>query len=144
MKTYARIVDGIAVDVTTSDPTELFHPEIAAQFVEVPDGTAHGDRLVDGAWVKYVPPDPVEAARVYELLTPMTFYMAFKPAERIAIKTSTDPVVAEFWFTFDLSVKLDKPVDPNLKSVVDGLQYLVSLGILTGDRLEPIKLGIPQ
>jgi hypothetical protein len=41
---YARIVDHVAVEVVTAPPTTLFTPEIAAQFVVVPDiepGSVH-------------------------------------------------------------------------------------------------------
>ena len=37
MTTYARIVNEVAVDVSTS-PTTQFAPAVAAQFVVVPDG----------------------------------------------------------------------------------------------------------
>ena len=44
---YARLLDGsngkkIVVDYTEGDPGVLFAPSLAAQFVEVPDGTENG------------------------------------------------------------------------------------------------------
>lgn len=86
------------------------------------------------------------------LLTPMTLYMAFKPAERIVIKASIDPMVKEFWDMYELSVQLDKPTDPNLISVREALEYLAApvspgpgAGILSSpDRVEQIRQGIPQ
>lgn len=122
MTTYARIVSGQAVDVTTIDPVQVFHPEIAAQFVTVPDGTSDGDLFNGSAWTKRPAPAPLPVDPVkYELLTPMTFYMAFKPAERIAIRKSTDAMVGEFWSTYELSAQLGKPTDPNLASIKEGL-----------------------
>ena len=53
----------------------------------------------------------------------MTLYMAFTPAERIAIKASNDAMVKEFWSMYELSVQLDKPTDPNLASVRDIIAY---------------------
>lgn len=155
MTTYARIVGGCAVDVVTQDPTELFHEDVAAQFITVPEGTLHGDRLnEDGSWTKYAEqPTPAPTIPPLDPLTPMTFYLAFTPAERIAIKSSTDPVVKEFWETYQLSVQLNKPTDPNLVSVQAGLNYLAQKptdtppgpGILAShDRVTQILAGVPQ
>lgn len=91
-------------------------------------------------------------AQVLPLLTPMTLYMAFKPAERIAIKTSVDPLVQEFWAMYQLSVQLQKPTDPNLASVREAIEYLAApvepgpgAGILAGaERIGEILAGIPQ
>nr|WP_315400078.1 hypothetical protein [uncultured Duganella sp.] len=86
------------------------------------------------------------------LLTPMTLYMAFTAAERIAIKTSKDPLVAEFWAMYQLSAQLEKPTDPNLVSVKEAITYLAApvspgpgAGILaSAERVPQILLGIPQ
>lgn len=86
------------------------------------------------------------------LLTPMTLYMAFKPAERIAIKASVDPLVQEFWAMYQLSVQLQKPTDPNLPSVREAIGYLAApvepgpgAGILaSAERIGEILAGIPQ
>lgn len=86
------------------------------------------------------------------ILTPMTFYMAFTPDERIAIKTSPDPYVKEFWDMYQLSVQLNKPTDPNLASIQNALAYLALTpestppgpGILNPERVPHILAGIPQ
>ncbi|MDP3638686.1 MAG: hypothetical protein Q8R51_14995, partial [Azonexus sp.] len=44
MNKQARIVDDVAVDVVTGNPTEMFHPDIAAQFEPVPDNVETGWR----------------------------------------------------------------------------------------------------
>lgn len=147
MTTYARVINGCAVDVVTQNPAELFHEDVAASFVEVPDDTQHGDTLnEDGSWTKFTEqPTSASAVAPLPMLTPMTFYLAFTPAERIAIKSSEDTMVKEFWSTYELSVKLDKPTDPNLVSVQNGLEYLVSIGILASpDRVTQILNGVPQ
>jgi hypothetical protein len=100
-------------------------------------------QFIDGSW---------RTASALELLTPMTLYMAFKPAERIAIKASVDPMVKEFWAMYQLSVQLEKPTDPNLVSVQEALAYLAAPaspgpggGILaSADRVAQILAGIPQ
>lgn len=93
-----------------------------------------------------------EAVATLPLLTPMTLYMAFTPSERIAIKTSNDPMVAEFWNMYQLSAQLQKPTDPNLPSVREAITYLATpispgpgAGILaSAARIEQILQGIPQ
>lgn len=55
MKTYARIIEGVVIDVTTGDPKELFHPDVAVQFVEVPAGTVNGATFLNG---KFANPKP--------------------------------------------------------------------------------------
>lgn len=45
MTTYARIVNGVAVDVS-ADPASSFAPDLAAEFVEVPDGVEPGSVLL--------------------------------------------------------------------------------------------------
>lgn len=86
------------------------------------------------------------------LLGPMQFYLALSPAERIAIKTSSDPMVSEFWMTYQLSAQLNHPIDPNLTSVQGALNYLAApvspgpgAGILASTaRVTQILAGIPQ
>jgi hypothetical protein len=152
MTFYARIVNGQAIDVTTGNPAELFHPDVAIQFVEVPDGTQNGATLVDGVWTPPAPaPEPIPAPM--PMLTPMTFYLAFTPQERIAIKSSTDPLVKEFWASYELAVQLQKDVDPNLVSVSAAVAYLARQpgddppgpGILASpERVQQILAGVPQ
>ena len=83
----------------------------------------------------------------------MKFYLAFTPAERIAIKKSTDPVVQEFWATYELAVQTGDNIDPNLNSVAEGLSYLATpttatppgAGILPSTaRIIQIQAGISQ
>ncbi|QJD91817.1 hypothetical protein HH213_18005 [Duganella dendranthematis] len=152
MTTYARNVNGTAVDVTETDPAEIFHPELAEAFVVVPDGTENGATFSGGKWTNPAVSTPEPLVGALPMLTPMTLYMAFKPAERIAIKASQDPMVQEFWAMYQLSVQLDKPTDPNLVSVRMAIAYLASpvdpgpgAGILEGpERVDEILAGIPQ
>ncbi len=89
---------------------------------------------------------------VYPVLTPMQFYLAFTPAERINIKKSTDPMVMEFWATYELAAQTNHNIDPNLVSVQEGLAWLATPttatpagpGILAATRVAQISQGIPQ
>jgi len=87
----------------------------------------------------------------YQTMTPMQFYIAFKSQERIAIKTSTDPNVVEFWATFNIAKDASGGIDPNLVSVQEALEYLAlpvtsgGAGILAStDRISQICAGTPQ
>ncbi|OHD22922.1 MAG: hypothetical protein A2Y38_19875 [Spirochaetes bacterium GWB1_59_5] len=162
MSKHARIENGTALEVfvVPDDSTieDCFHPEIAALFSPCPDQVTAGSTVdTKGKWTIASASTPPEAdtppQEQLALLTPMTVYMAFKPEERIAIKGSTDPMVQEFWAMYQLSVQLDKPTDPNLKSVIDALNYLAQpktatpagVGILASfDRVEEIRRGVPQ
>lgn len=62
MATYARVVDSIVVEMftpadATLTPAQCFHPDIAAEFVEVP-----ADMPVEPLWTydgsKWAPPAP--------------------------------------------------------------------------------------
>lgn len=149
---YARIVNNTAIDVRTESPEGCYTPNIVAEFVEVPDEVQDGwihDNL-SGTW-SAPPPPPVPTPQpvVFPTLSPMQFYMAFSPTERIAIKKSTDEIVMEFWSTYELAVQTKTNIDPNLPSVVSGLEYLANptpagAGILSSTRIPQILLGIPQ
>ncbi len=51
---YARIVDDVIVDLSTN-PADQFHPDLAAEFQEVPGNVGPGWRKVRGRWLA---PDP--------------------------------------------------------------------------------------
>ena len=65
MSTYARITDGLAVEVWTDGglgivPADVFVPGLAAQFEPVPDEVQAGWRLSDGEWIAPPPaPEPL-------------------------------------------------------------------------------------
>jgi len=127
---------------------------IASAVAGAEEYEVESDTPVDIGWsCKLVNGAPVFApSTARPLLTPMSLYMAFTPAERIAIKASKDPMVAEFWAMYQLSVQLDKPTDPNLASVRDIVAYLAKPaspgpggGILASpERVQQILAGIPQ
>ncbi len=152
MTNFARVVDGVAVDVS-QNPDSDFHPDLASTFVKVPDSVVRGWRVTKGKWA--APDDaPAETPQIiYPPLTAMQFYLAFTTDERIAIKSSDDPVVKEFWATYELAVSLANSIDPNLPSIIAALKYLAmpksakpsGAGILASeDRIPQIRAGIPQ
>jgi hypothetical protein len=113
------------------------HGSVQALWVEVPDGTLPGAVSDgEGGWAN-PDPDPV-------VLTPMQFYLAFTPAERVAIKASTNPLVQEFWQTFELAVQTNTSIHTALQSVVDGVNALATAGLIAEGRVADILAGVPQ
>lgn len=140
MANFARIINNVAVDVS-SNPATHFHPDIARQFEPVPDEVQSGWIRKDGQWSAPAPAPQPEPVPVYPTVTPVEFKMLFTSAERIAIKEArtTDQVVDDY---FDI---VEDPrlqvVDLGLHSVQEGIHYLQSVGILTEDRVGQILAG---
>lgn len=166
---YARIINDIAVDVST-DPSRSFTPNIAAEFVPVvgevqpgwkliseiidgaltagqvfkPPGTtieSYSD-MVDGAPVakyRYVDAAPVAVAAIPPKVTVIEYKMLFTSAERIAVKASIDPVM------IDLQELMNDPrttnVDLSLQSIQDALDYMTYLGLIAPGRKAEILTG---
>jgi hypothetical protein len=56
---YAWIENGKVRDVAHSDPSKIYHPDVAVFYdTLVPDDAANGDGWVDGQLVKPEPPPP--------------------------------------------------------------------------------------
>ncbi len=133
-----------------------------AQIKRLSDGTlipvASNPIWVNGIWEcgdqRFTDPSQTMYAAVvsYPILSPMQFYLAFTPAERINIKKSTDPMVMEFWATYELAAQTNHNIDPNLVSVQEGLAWLATPttatpagpGILATARIAQISSGDPQ
>lgn len=113
-----RIVDDYVVDAST-DPESQFHPEIAAEFVDVPAGAPEGFgigwRLDGDDWI--APPPPVEPTPPPphpKILTKLEFSMLVVSAGAMPsiAAAKNDPALADFWAFFDLAtaVERDHPV----------------------------------
>jgi hypothetical protein len=141
---YAWIENNTVRDIANGNPADLFHPDIAAKYdTQVPDDIIAGATLVDGVWVNPAPVEPVTpepTAPVAPTVGPIEFKLLFTSGERIAIKTSTDPIVQDFYeITSDPRLT---HVDLGLKSTQDAIAYLVSIGILTQERADAILSGV--
>ena len=126
MTNFARVIDNVAVDVST-DPENSFHPDIAAQFEPVPDNVQFGwVRDSKGTWTAPVAPEPEPAAVTYPKVGPIAFQMLFTPAEMIAADElkATDKVLASFWKLID-DPRTDV-VDLGLESVQNAIEYTLT------------------
>jgi hypothetical protein len=138
---YVWIENNTVRDIANGNPAELFHPDIAAKYdTQVPDDIIAGATLVDGAWVNPAPVEPVTPEAVAPKVSPIEFKLLFTSPERIAIRTSTDPIVQDFYeITSDPRLT---HVDLGLKSTKDAIAYLVSVDILTQERADVILTGV--
>lgn len=147
MTNYARIIDGVAVDVS-ADPEQCFHPIIAAEFVVVPNHVVRGWRLVSDSWqapsgVEPVTPEvPTETGNLTP--TPPEFLLLLTLQERVAIREagSADLVVQ------DLLRMIDDPrvtfIELTNPSVVETLNYLTTTAppLLTTERAARVLAGL--
>lgn len=139
---YARIIDNRVVGLNPH--LEDTDESVRGLWEAIPEDLApqpvlFSTRNLDGT---FSPPAPAPAP----ILTPMVFYLAFTPAERMAIKASTDPVVVEFWATYQLAVQTNHPIDMGLVSVVEGVEYLSTTTppLIQPARIPQILAGAPQ
>ena len=130
---YANIVNNIAVDVS-DDPATHYHPDIAAQFVEVPDEVQTGWVLGgDGSWSAPVAVDPQPEPEVKAaVVSTVHFKLLFTAVERITLRKlrEADPGVDDF---FDI---IDDPrlveVNLGLASTQNGIKYAVAALVKAG------------
>lgn len=129
---YARIVSDTAVDVRTESPEGVFTPDVAAQFVKVPDQVQDGWTFKDGVWSAPPEPTPVppptpEPAKI-PLIGPIAFQLLFTPAELVACDAAkaTDAQVRIFWKLLD-DPRTDV-VDRNIPSAQEAIKHLEEAG----------------
>lgn len=147
MINYARIIGGVAVDVST-DPENCFHPLLAVEFVEVPGEVTHGWRLDGDTWhapsgaVIVVPEVPAEVGNLAP--APPEFLLLLTLQERVAIRAAgaTDLVVE------DILKMLDDPrvtfIDLANPSVIEALTYLSTTEppMLAPERVSRVLSGL--
>jgi hypothetical protein len=135
MSNFARIIDNVAVDVSV-DPQNSFHPDIAVEFVAVPDDVQVGwVKDAAGKWNAPAPAPVPVAAVTYPKVGPIHFQMLFTPEEAITADglKATDKVLASFWKLID-DPRTDV-VDLGLQSVQSAIEYTltaVSAAIVAG------------
>lgn len=158
---FARIVAGVAVDVTAADPAQLFHPAVAAEFVPVPDQVETGWMLDGEDWTA---PEAVEEPEVYQpvQLAVIDFLRLFTTAElagfnalrkACAALTEADYQAAaggdqakaalvgfEVFLAFYDALRAGL-IELNHPDTVQGLSLLVPLGVLTAPRLAQVLAG---
>lgn len=139
---YARIVNGIAVDVRTDSPEGFFTPGIVSEFVNVPDNVEDHWILTGTDWNAPVIPEPVVVEPLIPIISPVEFKLLFTPQERLAIKAeqANDAILDDLFSILD-DPRL-KEINLNLESNKAVMEYLQSKGLITADRKAEIMTGI--
>ena len=140
MANYARIINEVAVDVS-SNPAEEFHPSIAAEFEPVPDNVENNWRRnpQTGVWsAPEVAQEQPGQATVFHKVGPLAFKLLFSAPERVKAKQlrSTDDFLEDFWGLLD-DPRTDV-VDMALGSVQAAIEYT-----LTAVKAAGVELDIP-
>lgn len=147
---YARIKNSKAVDIATN-PAEQFHPDLAAEFVEVPDEVDRGWVLAeDDTWS--APPPRPEPEPVRPKVSVTDFKFLWTSDERIALKElrSTDPVIDDFYDILDdtRTTSIDLALTSTQDFVNHAVQELVTAGVIASadqdSRIEQILSGQPR
>lgn len=126
MTNFARVINNVAVDVS-ADPETSFHPDIAAQFVAVPDNVRSGwMKGADGKWNAPAPTPEPAPQMIYPKVGPIHFQMLFTPQEAVAADElkATDKALASFWKLID-DPRTDV-VDLGLGSVQNAIAYTLT------------------
>ena len=139
---YARIVNGVAIDVRTESPECFFTPNIVAEFVEVPEEVEDHWVLIDNIWSAPIIPEPIVTSPLIPIISPVEFKLLFTPQERMAIKAAraTDEILDDLFTILD-DPRL-KEVNLNLESNKAVMAYLESKGLITTERKAEIMTGI--
>ncbi len=117
---YAWIENNIIRDVAWTDPSLIFHPDVAKFYdTQVPDDAVNGDGWVNGALVKPEPPPPAPPAP--RQWTTDNFRSAMSLAEKTKWDNDSAPEIK--------TVKAELPKDEaGAQELVD---FLVASGVIS-------------
>lgn len=156
MALWARLDGEVVIETFEhgEDPSALFDPSWT--WIEVPAGTVQHSVRDGDDWV-HPPappaPEPAAAERILQV-SPPTFLLLFEPGERLAIRAARAyagsdaaalkvKAVLEDWFAIIEDPRLQY-VDLALPATQDGLDFLVTVGLLTAPRAAAIKQGVAR
>jgi hypothetical protein len=118
---YAWIENDKIRDVAHSNPTEIYHPDVAAFYdTQVPDNAVNGDGWVNGALVKPVVIEPTPAARQW---TADNFRTGMTLVEKTKWDNNSAPEI--------ITVKAELPKE--LAGATELLDFLVSSSVISAE-----------
>lgn len=123
MKTYARIVDGVAVDVVTGNLEEMFHPDLLPQFEEVPAKVKTGWIKNGKAWDEPAKEPEIVQKPTFRILGTSAFKFLFTFEELASIEDvrKSNSIVGTFWNLLD--DPRTETVDLNLSNVQNAIRH---------------------
>jgi len=120
MAIYGRLDSaGVVIETCSGDPTKLFHPDIAKDFVLVPDESAPAGTVADGKFTAFVPPaPPAIPAKAKETVSKEKFLTSLPSAERIAFYEArdSDTAVSDFLLMLETRNFVDVKSAENIAS----------------------------
>ena len=117
---YAWIENGKVRDVAPGNPSEWYHPDVAAFYnTQVPDDAVNGDGWVNGALVKPEPPTP--AAPAARQWTADNFRAGMTLAEKTKWDSDSAPEIK--------TVKAELPKE--LAGATELLDFLVASNVIS-------------
>lgn len=126
---YAWIENGKIRDVAHSNPSEIYHPDVAAYYItQVPDDAVNGDGWVNGALVKPEPPAPAPPAP--RTWTADTFRSGMTLAEKTKWDNDSAPEIK--------TVKQELPKE--LAGATELLDFLVSSSVISQATADKIRV----
>jgi hypothetical protein len=118
---YAWIENDKIRDIAHSNPTEIYHPDVAKFYdTQVPDNAANGDGWVNGALVKPVVIEPTPAAKQW---TADDFRTGMTLAEKTKWDNDSAPEI--------ITVKAELPKE--LTGATELLDFLVSTSVISAE-----------
>ena len=138
------IIQNDRVVEVCDDPVGKFHPDVLAEFVDVPDGTKAGQKSDGAGGFEDDPhnfrPELEEKEPEAQIVSYMLFIRALTSAERVATKGSTDADVVD-----GLEQLRDYGFLAKSAELLGLLAKLEELGILTSARKTELEetLGVP-
>lgn len=125
---YAWIENQRIRDVAHSNPSEIYHPDVAAYYTtQVPDDAANGDGWVNGALVKPEPPAPAESAP--RRWTADNFRAGMTLAEKTKWDNNSAPEI--------VTVKAELPQE--IAGATELLDFLVSSSVISQATADKIR-----
>ena len=128
---YAWIENGKVRDVAHSDPSKIYHQDVAVLYdTQVPDDATNGDGWVDGQLVKPEPPPPAPApARTWsasDVRNGLTL------AEKVKWDNDSAPEI--------VTVKAELTGSKEVAEVTELLQFLVDTNVISQASMDKVLI----
>ena len=128
---YAWIENGKVRDVAHSDPSEIYHPDVAVFYdTLVPDDAANGDGWVDGQLVKPEPappaPEPARTWSASDVRNGLTL------AEKVKWDNDSAPEI--------VTVKAELTGSKEVAEVTELLQFLVDTNVISQASMDKVLI----
>jgi hypothetical protein len=126
---YAWIENGKVRDVAHSDPSKIYHPDVAVFYdTLVPDDAVNGDGWVDGQLVKPEPPPPEpEPARTWSTSNVRN---SLTLAEKVKWDNDSAPEI--------VTVKAELAGSKALAEITELLQFLVDTNVISQASMDKV------